>query len=272
LFQRGIFILTAQSALQLYQTLVQIFQYAEKKLVTNREDYHQRNQILNSEKIRESAAAKLSDSLRGDDTSEQSSAELSDEVEVEDNSKSDRTELKIFAEVDFPALSLEDDSHALHESKFEVPRSVGRKGNQKQRKLEQLTEQPKATPKSQWTIMRNDKVEEIDTIIISTVERYRGLMRKHEKELIAKIQISQLVTDNPFADDYYFQMYKKQKDSDSNLKSKNKGKKSKKWIQSANQLCSGTTVSNQMQQQMKRLIESRRTSKPKENSCKVSLI
>ncbi|KAJ1557107.1 hypothetical protein HK096_009044, partial [Nowakowskiella sp. JEL0078] len=38
-------------------------------------------------------------------------------------------------------------------------------------------------------------------------ERYNGLMTSHEKELIARIQISQLVSDNPYADDFYYQVY-----------------------------------------------------------------
>lgn len=107
-------------------------------------------------------------------------------------------------------------------------------------------------------------------------------MRKHEKELIAKIQISQLVTDDPLADDFYFQMKslkkKEQEMQDgatpsastplggSGGKSKKKGAK---WQISAGQLVQGKTgaaLSNQMQQQMKRLIESRRALKPREGN------
>jgi hypothetical protein len=48
-----------------------------------------------------------------------------------------------------------------------------------------------------------------------------------------------------------------------------KGKKSKKWLQSTEQFVgksSGAAISNQMQQQMKRLIESRKATKPRESS------
>ena len=111
-------------------------------------------------------------------------------------------------------------------------------------------------------------------------------MRKHEKELIAKIQISQLVTDDPLADDFYFQMKSLRKKEQELLegatpsattplgsgggssgKSKKKGAK---WQISAGQLVQGKTgaaLSNQMQQQMKRLIESRRALKPREGNC-----
>jgi DNA topoisomerase 2-associated protein PAT1 len=100
-------------------------------------------------------------------------------------------------------------------------------------------------------------------------------MKKHEKELIAKIQISQLVTDDPFVDDFYFQMKalaKKKLVDNPEKKPKKKGKKSGKWQDSVGQLIDGTkgsgaVISNQMQQQMKRLIESRRALKPRESTC-----
>lgn len=105
-------------------------------------------------------------------------------------------------------------------------------------------------------------------------------MRKHEKELIVKIQISQLVSDDPFINDYYFQMRTLSKKLREDLvanpfttSKKNAGKKGQKWQVSAGQLVhgakgSGAVISNQMQQQMKRLIESRRALKPREGSCK----
>ena len=84
-------------------------------------------------------------------------------------------------------------------------------------------------------------------------------MLKHERELIAKLQISQLVTDKPFVDDYYFQMYKRTKENvDPVLKLK--GRQSRKWKFSAHQLLAGKeAVSNDRQNDLKRLIESRRT-------------
>jgi DNA topoisomerase 2-associated protein PAT1 len=108
-------------------------------------------------------------------------------------------------------------------------------------------------------------------------------MLKFEKELIAKIQISQLVSDDPFVDDFYFQMWslnkKKAEEDGANgtgepgkEQKKGRGKKGQKWQLSAGQLVnggkgSGAVISNQMQQQMKRLIESRRAQKPREGTC-----
>lgn len=93
-------------------------------------------------------------------------------------------------------------------------------------------------------------------------------MRKFEKELIAKIQISQLVSENPFVDDYYFQMLtlKNSTEEQPNIL---QGKK-KTWQKAhlANQLVgnsTGAAISNQMQQQMRRLIDSRKT-KTKEST------
>lgn len=107
------------------------------------------------------------------------------------------------------------------------------------------------------------------------------MMRKHEKELIAKIQIAQLVSDDPFVDDFYFQMYTIKKNEEEKLqpnliassskkkKTKDQREKGEKWQVSAGQLIngaknSGAVISNQMQQQMKRLIEARRVNKPRE--------
>ena len=106
-------------------------------------------------------------------------------------------------------------------------------------------------------------------------------MRKHEKGLIAKIQVAQLITDKPFEDDYYFQMKSLQKkaetlannnsDNVKPTKSSKRKKKIPKWKESAGQLVDGkgnfSAISNQMQQQMKRLIESRRAMKPREGTC-----
>lgn len=84
-------------------------------------------------------------------------------------------------------------------------------------------------------------------------------MMRHERELIAKLQISQLVTDKPFVDDYYFQMYKRTKENiDPVLKLK--GRQSRKWKFSAHQLLGGKEmVPNDRQNELRRLIESRRT-------------
>ncbi|CAI2184272.1 2899_t:CDS:10, partial [Funneliformis geosporum] len=39
------------------------------------------------------------------------------------------------------------------------------------------------------------------------MSRYNGLMTQSDKDFINRIQISQLVTDDPYADDFYFQVY-----------------------------------------------------------------
>ena len=74
-----------------------------------------------------------------------------------------------------------------------------------------------------------------------------------EKELIAKIQISQLVSDNPMKDDFYFEIYSglSKKQDHENLKDKDRKNRKK------------SLPMNKIQQQMQRLIE-RRKSKLKE--------
>ncbi|GBB93839.1 hypothetical protein RclHR1_02240011 [Rhizophagus clarus] len=42
---------------------------------------------------------------------------------------------------------------------------------------------------------------------LADMSRYNGLMTQSDKDWINKIQISQLVTDDPYADDFYFQVY-----------------------------------------------------------------
>jgi DNA topoisomerase 2-associated protein PAT1 len=92
-------------------------------------------------------------------------------------------------------------------------------------------------------------------------------MRKYEKELIAKIQISQLVTETPFVDDFYFQIYSLNKKSKEVESGKNKISSLEKTA-IANQLVvkkiDHTNLTNQMQQQMKRLIDNRKAAKPRE--------
>lgn len=101
--------------------------------------------------------------------------------------------------------------------------------------------------------------------------RNKGLMRKFEQEFIAKIQISNLVSDDPYADDYYYQIYsllKKNPDEDPISLSA----AGLTWQQSllTNQLVTGkgnsVTVSNQMEKQMKRLIEGRKQKAPREGT------
>ncbi|KAI8822086.1 topoisomerase II-associated protein PAT1 [Fimicolochytrium jonesii] len=107
-------------------------------------------------------------------------------------------------------------------------------------------------------------------------EKYRGTMTQREKELIAKIQISQLVTDNPYRDDFYYIVYKSltsanQNQEDADATSANAGKSAKgglNWQQSLlmdQTRAPGSNATNKMQQQMQRLIEGRKQ-KAKGNS------
>ena len=122
-------------------------------------------------------------------------------------------------------------------------------------------------------------------------------MRKFEKEFIAKIQIGTLVSDDPFKEDYYYQVYSllesKQKDTEASLgneESANAIDQTPKWQRSLlkgvltdrenrnngrynnrrhNRMRghSSSAMSN-VQQQMKRLIETRKQKQPhKENKA-----
>ncbi|CAG8539119.1 11531_t:CDS:10 [Diversispora eburnea] len=42
---------------------------------------------------------------------------------------------------------------------------------------------------------------------LAEMSKYNGLMTQNDKEFINRIQISQLVTDDPYADDFYYQVY-----------------------------------------------------------------
>jgi DNA topoisomerase 2-associated protein PAT1 len=75
-----------------------------------------------------------------------------------------------------------------------------------------------------------------------------------EKELIAKIQISQLVTDDPMRDDFYCQIYTQNSSArKESMQKKERGKKK-------------SAGANKIQQQMTRLIEKRKTKEVKESS------
>lgn len=42
---------------------------------------------------------------------------------------------------------------------------------------------------------------------MAAASRYNNLMSKYDKDLIARIQISQLISDDPYRDDFYYQVY-----------------------------------------------------------------
>jgi hypothetical protein len=195
----------------------------------------------------------------GDD-SDRSSDGLTSERAI---SSPELAEAKVFEETEFPALG--DDFPTLDAQVVRPQTKPIQKLTQKQRKQE--VDKTKQHAKPQWTRLQSDEAIATDSLKIPQAEKYRGMMQKHEKELIAKIQISQLVTDTPFIDDYYFQMHTisiKQPEK----KSKRKSKKSEKWQNSENQFVgksSGQIISNQMQQQMRKLIETKK-SKPREHT------
>ncbi|KAI8619393.1 topoisomerase II-associated protein PAT1-domain-containing protein [Chytriomyces sp. MP71] len=85
--------------------------------------------------------------------------------------------------------------------------------------------------------------------------RYADSMTQYEKETIARIQISQLVSEDPYRDDFYYQIYslfKSGADSSINTAGEN-------WKQSTLQ---GKDSGNELQAQMKKLIEGKKL-KPK---------
>jgi DNA topoisomerase 2-associated protein PAT1 len=103
-------------------------------------------------------------------------------------------------------------------------------------------------------------------------------MTQYEKEMIAKIQISQLVTDSPFKDDFYYQVYtslmnqqklqkqqqqqqqeESQQDSESASQTKQGGTMKSKSSGSASN-------ANSLQNQMQKLIEGRKQ-KQKGSTC-----
>ncbi|KAI8813041.1 topoisomerase II-associated protein PAT1 [Cladochytrium replicatum] len=120
-------------------------------------------------------------------------------------------------------------------------------------------------------------------------ERFNGLMTQFEKEHVARIQISQLVSDDPFLEDFYYQLFSAWKNSGGNtngsaqisggmngqMSSITAAEKGLNWQQqlmmqsnaaaeqSAAVRTGGLQITNQMQVQMQRLIDSRRHSKPK---------
>lgn len=98
-------------------------------------------------------------------------------------------------------------------------------------------------------------------------------MRNFEKELIAKIQISNLVTDDPYLNDFYYQIYSRDKNAslseDEIDPSKKTKSKQKKQLLITNQLVgqgNSAAVSDQMKKQMKRLVDQRKQRPQREGS------
>ncbi|KAJ3064730.1 hypothetical protein HDU98_011886 [Podochytrium sp. JEL0797] len=85
--------------------------------------------------------------------------------------------------------------------------------------------------------------------------RYSESMTQYEKEMIARIQIAQLVSENPYRDDFYYQICTQFRSGDGSVATAGAN-----WQQSM--LNQGSDSSNEMQAQMKKLIEGKKL-KPK---------
>ncbi|KAJ3031563.1 UNVERIFIED_CONTAM: hypothetical protein HDU68_002661 [Siphonaria sp. JEL0065] len=86
--------------------------------------------------------------------------------------------------------------------------------------------------------------------------RYAESMTQYEKETIARIQISQLVSENPYRDDFYYQIYSQFRSGNGSINTAGAN-----WQQSMlNGGSGGKDISNEMQAQMKKLIEGKNTS------------
>ncbi|KAI9363940.1 topoisomerase II-associated protein PAT1-domain-containing protein [Zopfochytrium polystomum] len=90
-------------------------------------------------------------------------------------------------------------------------------------------------------------------------ERYADTMTQYEKEMIARIQFSQLVTDDPYRDDFYYQIYTTLRRPGGENKSVGT---SITWqqamISQSEKSGKSQQVSNQLQQQMQKLIEGKK--------------
>ncbi|KAI9342590.1 topoisomerase II-associated protein PAT1 [Obelidium mucronatum] len=84
--------------------------------------------------------------------------------------------------------------------------------------------------------------------------RYADSMTQYEKETIARIQISQLVSENPYRDDFYYQIYSQFRSGNGSI-----GTSGANWQQS---MLHAKDSSFEMQAQMKKLIEGKKL-KPK---------
>ena len=98
-------------------------------------------------------------------------------------------------------------------------------------------------------------------------------MTQYEKETIAKIQIAQLVTENPYEDDFYYQVFRdlvnaKEAKENINEEEVSSPKEAVAWRQALlmKQSRSSGLLSQEMQSQMKTLIEGRKQ-RPKGTTC-----
>ncbi|KAK6096750.1 DNA topoisomerase 2-associated protein pat1 [Batrachochytrium dendrobatidis] len=113
---------------------------------------------------------------------------------------------------------------------------------------------------------------------LSREARYKGLMRKFEMEYIAKIQVSNLFSEDPHKDDYYYHVFtqrKKEKEAaelaDGSTEKSGFADPSLNWQQSlfvktGRKGGRGANAMLQVQHQMKRIIESRKHQRIKEQT------
>ncbi|KAI8897765.1 topoisomerase II-associated protein PAT1-domain-containing protein [Globomyces pollinis-pini] len=273
LLNRGIFILRPETVIQIYTALMQFFQYGEAMELSLQQAAHIPSQTKDNVKSENSVENIVTDDKEElEDVVNQTSSTTdsgrkkthspkqskpSTEVTEEEN---DVVEVR-FDEFDFPELG------QVKQELSEKPdvHRTSRQGNQKQRRQEQQ-ENRHAEPKrgkQTWVRLDEGQIQELDDLNLPRHERYRGMMRKFEKELIAKIQIAQLVTEKPLVDDYYFQAFTKPESAPKPKGTLHKSQMAGQLIAGKGQ---GAIISNQMQQQMKRLIENRKASKTRETN------
>ena len=93
-------------------------------------------------------------------------------------------------------------------------------------------------------------------------------MSQYEKEFIAKIQISHLVTDDPYVDDFYFKIYTSfhNKPTDETSGSDEGMNWQQNFLKKGDR--GGRNITSTMQQQMQKPIENRKQTRPKGTVCK----
>ncbi|KAJ3323023.1 hypothetical protein HDV06_002469 [Boothiomyces sp. JEL0866] len=263
LIGRGLFIIRPEQARNIHRSLINFFQYGEQLTKTS--------SVKPSEKVAESNESRSQPTK----SAERKNLKQDREEPVKKGNAKEKKEpqktIVVHQQEHEPELDEDEEKVVLDEAEFPMlsaAKTEPKKGS-KQQTERTMDEKPKDR-KKQWKKLDDEELGfgiDDDPNVPREI-RFSGLMRKFEKELIAKIQISQLVSENPFVDDYYFQMLtlKNSTEEQPNIL---QGKK-KTWQKAhlANQLVgnsTGAAISNQMQQQMRRLIDSRKT-KTKEST------
>ncbi|KAJ3256702.1 hypothetical protein HK103_005197 [Boothiomyces macroporosus] len=264
LIGRRLFIIRPEQARNIHRSLINFFQYGEQLVKTSNAKSTERKQdAVESHAQPAPAQSKPPGEIQsvkperedpGKKVGPRGNKEIQKPIVIHQEEHEQEEERVVLDEADFPVLG--------------AAKTEPKKGSKPQ--PERTNEDKPKDKKKQWKKIDDEELGfGIDDDPNEPREiKFSGLMRKFEKELIAKIQISQLVSENPFVDDYYFQMLtlKNSTEEQPNIL---QGKK-KTWQKAhlANQLVgnsTGAAISNQMQQQMRRLIDSRKT-KTKEST------